>query len=32
MTFSLEYHIPVRHSIPASFALFSLLALSAIFV
>jgi hypothetical protein len=32
MTFSLEYHIPVRHSIPASFALFSLLALPVIFV
>ena len=27
MTSSLEYHISVRHSIPASLALFSLLAL-----
>jgi hypothetical protein len=32
MTSPLEYHISVRHSIPASLALFSLLALPAIFV
>jgi len=32
MTSSLEYHISVRHSIPASLALFSLLALPLIFV
>jgi hypothetical protein len=32
MTSPLEYHVSVRHSIPASIALFSLLALSLIFV
>jgi hypothetical protein len=32
MTFPLEYHVSVRHSIPASIALFSLLALPASFV
>lgn len=32
MTSSLEYHISVRHSIPASLALFSLLVLPVIFV
>jgi hypothetical protein len=32
MTCSLEYHISVRHSIPASFALLGLLALTPIFV
>ena len=32
MTSPLEYHIPVRHSIPASLALFALLALPLVFV
>jgi hypothetical protein len=32
MTFPLEYHVSVRHSIPASVALFSLLALPVVFV
>jgi hypothetical protein len=32
MTSSLEYHVSVRHSIPASLALFSLLALSLVLV
>jgi len=32
MTFSLEYHVSVRHSIPASLALFSLCALPVILV
>jgi len=31
MTFPLEYHVSVRHSIPASVALFSLLALPVVF-